>query len=164
MTKRVVDDDPLDRDAALAGVGEGVYLGFVGGRLPVAVGVDDQRRVRSQLQVDLLVGDAAADVPADPGRAGEGDRSSQIVLDDRVAELPGERVAVTESPASGIRLTSHRDDDPPRRTEKPATSKTFSASGAVAPPAGLAAWYGAVGSAGLRHRRKLPRPIASVHR
>ena len=83
----LVDEDPLDRDAALAGVGEGVDLGFVGGRLPVAVGVDDQRRVGAELEVDLLVRDAAADAPADPGRAGEGERLGQLVLDDRVADL-----------------------------------------------------------------------------
>ena len=62
---RLVDEDPLDRDAALAGVGEGVDLGFVGGRLPVAVVVDDQRRVGAELEVDLLVRDLAADPPAD---------------------------------------------------------------------------------------------------
>ena len=68
----LLDEDALDRDAALAGVREGVDLRFVGRRLPVAVGVDDQRRVGAQLEVDLLVGDAAADAPADLGRAGEG--------------------------------------------------------------------------------------------
>ena len=51
----LVDEDALDRDAALPGVGEGVQLRLVGRRLPVAVGVDDQRRVGAQLEVDLLV-------------------------------------------------------------------------------------------------------------
>ena len=83
----LVDEDPLDRDAALASVREGMELRLVGRRLPVAVGVDDQRRVGAQLEVDLLVGDAAADAPADPGRAGEGERPGQLVLDDRVADL-----------------------------------------------------------------------------
>ena len=69
------------------GVREGVQLRLVGGRLPVAVGVDDQRRVGAQLQVDLLVGDAAADPPADFRGAGEGERAGQLVLDDRVADL-----------------------------------------------------------------------------
>ena len=61
----LVEEDPLDRDAALAGVGEGVELGLVGRRLPVAVGVDDQRRVGAELEVDLLVRDLGADAPAD---------------------------------------------------------------------------------------------------
>ena len=62
----LVDEDALDRDAALAGVREGVDLGFVGRRLPVAVGVDDQRRVRAELEVDLLVGDLGCGCPSRP--------------------------------------------------------------------------------------------------
>ncbi len=63
----LVDEDPLDRDAALAGVGEGVDLGLVGRRLPVAVVVDDQRRVGAELEVDLLVRDLGCGCPSRPG-------------------------------------------------------------------------------------------------
>ena len=38
-------------------------------------------------RLTFLCGTLAADAPADPGRAGEGDRAGQLVLDDRVADL-----------------------------------------------------------------------------
>ena len=62
---RVVDVDPLGGDAALAGVAEPGDLDLGGRRLPVAVGLDDHRRVVAQLQADLLARRPGADVPAD---------------------------------------------------------------------------------------------------
>ena len=97
---RLVQQDPLDRDAALARVREGVDLGLVGGLLPVAVVVDDERRGRAELEVDLLVGGLGADVPADRRRAGEGEGVGLLALDERVADL-GARAGDDAEPALG---------------------------------------------------------------
>ena len=83
---RAVHVDPLRRDAALAGVGEAGDLDLVGRRLPVAVGLDDDRRVVAQLEPDPLARRPGPDAPADVGRAGERDQGDVGVVDEGVAD------------------------------------------------------------------------------
>ena len=64
---RAVHVDPLRRDAALPGVAEAGDLDLGGRRLPVAVGLDDDRRVVAELEADLLARRPGADAPADVG-------------------------------------------------------------------------------------------------
>src|SRR3954453_16696689 len=52
----------------------------------------------------------------------------------------GSRAAIVANPQGGAPTPVKLNGDPPRRTEKPATSNTFSASGPIAAPAGVAAW------------------------
>ena len=83
---RAVHVDALRRDAALPGVAEPGDLDLGGGRLPVAVGLDDDRRVVAELEADLLARRPGTDAPADVGRAGERDQRDVGVVDDRVAD------------------------------------------------------------------------------
>ena len=55
-------------------------------RLPVAVGLDDHRRVVAQLQTDLLARRPRPDRPPDVGRPGERDQGDVGVVDERVAD------------------------------------------------------------------------------
>ena len=82
---RAVDVDALRRDAALAGVAEAGHLDLGGGRLPVAVGLDDDRSVVAELEADALARERA-DAPTDIGRAGERDQGDVGMIDDRVAD------------------------------------------------------------------------------
>ena len=70
----------------LAGVAEAGDLDLVGRGLPVAVGLDDDRRVVAELEADLLARRPGPDAPPDVGRAGERDQRDVGVVDDGVAD------------------------------------------------------------------------------
>src|SRR4051812_50042843 len=75
-----------------------------------------------------------------------------------ISQPIGITAKIVVNPHNGAPTTVELNGDPPRRTEKPATSNTFSASGPIAAPAGVAAWYGAARSAGVRPNRAAPPP------
>ncbi len=78
---------PLDRHARLPGVGEPGGGDRLGRRLPVAVGLDDHRRVVAQLEDHLLAPGLVLDRPADLARTGEGEVGDVGMAYEGVAHL-----------------------------------------------------------------------------
>ena len=83
----VDDEDALDRDADLPGVGEGADLDAVDREVEIGVAVDDDPGVAAELEHDLLHAGTPLHFPADVGRAGEGEELEARILDQSVAHL-----------------------------------------------------------------------------
>jgi hypothetical protein len=79
-------DDPLHRDADLAGVDVAAGGDRAGRLLQVGVGQHDHRARGAQLQRQLFHPGHAGDALAGGGRAGEGDLAHAWVADQGVAE------------------------------------------------------------------------------
>ena len=95
-----MDEDPLHRDAALAGEREGVRGAARGGVVDVGVGLDDDGRRVPELEIDALARCALAELPAHRAGAGERDERDARILDDHVADLGG-RADEDVQPAGG---------------------------------------------------------------
>ena len=98
---RLVDEDPLDADAALAGLVERAEDDPVRRVLEVGVLVDDAGGVAAELEHDLLLARPGLERPAHLGRAGEGEQLEPRVGGER---RPRPRAATAGSrrrPAAG---------------------------------------------------------------
>ena len=88
---RGMDDDPLHADAGLSRLVEGTKDNPFDGVIQVGVGVHDHSRVAPQFQHDLFLAGLGFQVPADAGRAGEGQQFQSVVGGEQVGAVAGRR-------------------------------------------------------------------------
>jgi PPK2 family polyphosphate:nucleotide phosphotransferase len=87
----VVDEDPLDADADLAGVAEGANRDPADGPVEVGAPVDDRPGVAAELEHDPLLAGARLHRPAHRGRSGEREHREAVVRDEPVPERAAHR-------------------------------------------------------------------------